>query len=157
MIPRREASNDLYSGLPGELRQELAVHEQALTVPEGTLLLQTGSHPEELMILHSGSVETSIVVAGKPLSLGGAGAGRVFGLQSILAETPNEINVTCLERCEVILVPKKAFLDALRRNPQMYLAVAKLLSADLQKAHGFLRHNGRRHGTRSKSTPRSQK
>jgi CRP-like cAMP-binding protein len=148
---------DLYAGLPDELRQELAVHEQAVTVPAGTALLQCGICPEHLIILHSGSVETSVLVAGKPLSLGVAGVGRVFGLQSILAETPNDTNVTCLERCEVVFVPKKAFLDALRRNPQMYLAVAKLLSADLQKAHGFLRHNGRRAKTRGTSTARSHK
>jgi CRP-like cAMP-binding protein len=148
---------DLYAGLPDELRRELAVHERAVTIPKGTPLLQCGNYPEHLIVLHSGSVETSVVVAGKPLSLGVASAGRVFGLQSILAETPNDINVTCLERCEVILVPRKAFLDALQRNPQMYLAVAKLLSADLQKAHGFLRHNGRRSKTRGTNTPRSHK
>ena len=148
---------DLYACLPDELRQELAVHEQAVTVPEGTSLLQCGSYPEQLIILHSGSVETSVLVAGKPLSLGVAGPGRAFGLQSILAKAPTDTNVTCLEPCEVILVPKKAFLDALHCSPQMYLAVAQLLSADLQKAHGFLRHNGRRSGTRSKSNSRSQK
>jgi CRP-like cAMP-binding protein len=148
---------DLYAGLPDKLRQELAVHEQAVAVPEGTQLLRCGTYPEQLIILHSGSVETSVLVAGKPLSLGVAGAGRVFGLQSILAETATDTSVTCLEQCQVILVPKKAFLDALRRNPQMYLAVAKLLSADLQKAHGFLRHNGRRSGKRGTSTPRSKK
>jgi CRP/FNR family transcriptional regulator, cyclic AMP receptor protein len=149
--------NELYAGLSDELRQELAVHEQAATVPAGTPLLQCGIYPEQLIILHSGSVETSVLVAGKPLSLGVAGAGRVFGLQSILAETPNDTCVTCLERCEVILVPRKAFLDALQRNPQMYLAVAKLLSADLQNAHGFLRHNGRRIKTRGTGPARSHK
>ncbi|HEY6306796.1 MAG TPA: Crp/Fnr family transcriptional regulator [Candidatus Angelobacter sp.] len=148
---------DLYAGLPDKLRQELAVHEQAVTVPEGTALLQCGTYPQQLIILHSGSVETSVLVAGKPLSLGVAGAGRVFGLQSILAKTPTDTSVTCLEECQVILVPKKAFLDALRRNPQMYLAVAKLLSVDLQKAHGFLRRNGRRPGRRGTSIPRSRK
>jgi CRP-like cAMP-binding protein len=152
-----DAMNELYAGLPDELREELAIHEQTVTVPAGTQLLQCGIYPEQLIILHSGSVETSVLVAGKPLSLGVAGAGRVFGLQSILAETPNDTDVTCLERCQVIFVPKKAFLDALQRNPQIYLAVAKLLSADLQKAHGFLRHNGRGSKTRGTSTARSHK
>jgi CRP/FNR family transcriptional regulator, cyclic AMP receptor protein len=149
--------NDLYAGLPDELRQELGVHQQTVTLPAGTPLLQCGTHPEELIILRSGSAETSVLVAGKPLSLGVAGSGRVFGLQSILAETPNDIDVTCLERCQVILVPKKSFLDALQRNPQMYLAVAKLLSADLQNAHGILRHNGRGSKTRGTNTARSRK
>jgi CRP-like cAMP-binding protein len=148
---------DLYTGLPDELLKELAVHEQAVTIPKGTLLLKCGTFPEHLMILHSGSAETSVLVAGKPLSLGVAGAGRVFGLQSILADAPNDTNVICLERCEVILVPKKAFLSALRRNPQMYLAVAKLLSADLQNAHGILRHNGRGSKIRGTNTARSRK
>lgn len=151
MTSKSEASNDLYAGLPDELRQELAVHEHSVTVPKGTPLLQSGSYPEQLTILHSGSVEISVVADGKPLRLGVAGAGRVFGLQSILAEAPTDTNVTCLEQCEVVLVPKRAFLDMLRRNPQMYLAVAKLLRADLEKAHGFLRHNGRGSGRRAKT------
>jgi CRP-like cAMP-binding protein len=50
-----------------------------------------------------------------------------------------EIDVTCLEECEVTLLPCGVFLEVLHHNPEMYFAVVKVLSADLKAVQSILR------------------
>jgi CRP-like cAMP-binding protein len=135
--------NELYSGLSDDVRQELAHHERPATVSRGTPLVQRGILPDQLIILNSGSAEVSVPVGGKTLSLGAAGPGKVFALQSILSGEAPHASVTCLEDCNVTLLPKDAFLGILQRNPQMYLAIIKILSADLANADEVIRDCGR--------------
>lgn len=139
MTQNSKVMNDLYVDLSGEVRQELAKHELIMTAPPGTSLLQRGICPDQLIFLNSGSAETSVQVAGKTMSLGIASPGKVFGLHSILSGAPPDTTVTCLEKCEITLLPKTAFLDMLERNPQMYFAVIKVLSSDLAAADRVIR------------------
>lgn len=149
MTSSSEVINDLYAEFPAEVRQELSGHERTITAPLGSRLLQSGTSPEQLIILNSGSAETSVLAAGKSLSLGIAGPGKIFGLHSIIAGVPPVTNVTCLEQCEVTLLPKKAFLDVLQRYPQMYIAVVKVLSSDLAAADRVIRNYARRSTART--------
>lgn len=129
----------MYDEFPEAVRQELSLHEQTVTVAPGTRLVENGVPAEQLIILITGTAETTIEVSGKHLSLGVAGPGKVFVLHSIIAHAAPEATVTCLQECRVTLVPKEVFLDALTRNPQMYFAVVKVLSSDLAAAHRVLR------------------
>jgi CRP-like cAMP-binding protein len=146
-----EVTNDLYAGFSEQVRRELTKHEQTVTVPRGTRLLQCGTSPDQLIILNSGSAETSVSVAGKNMSLGIARPGKVFGLHSVIAGAPPDTSVTCLEECEVTFLPKTVFLNLLQRNPQMYFAVVKVLSSDLVAADRVIRHYGR--GSTAKASP----
>jgi CRP-like cAMP-binding protein len=136
--------NELYAGLPETVCRELSLHEQTVTVAAGTRLVESGVSAEQLIILVSGTAETTVEVSGKNISLGVAGPGKVFLLHSIIAGAMPEATVTCLQECRVTLVPKDAFLDALARNPQMYLAVVRVLSSDLIVAHRILRDYARK-------------
>lgn len=132
-------TNELYANLSAEVQQELTKQERRATAPKGSRLVQSGVAPDQLIILNSGSVEITVPVAGKTISLGTAGPGEVLGLRSVICGEVPEIDVTCLEECHITLLSREVFLEVLRRNPQMYFAVVKVLSADLQKAHSFLR------------------
>lgn len=134
-----ELQNELYAGLPPSVRQELASREKTVTFARGTRLLEKGVIPQGLIILNSGTAETTVHVAGKDRSLGIAGPGKVFALHSILIGTPPETTVTCLEDCRITILPKDMFLDLLARYPEMYFAVIKVLSADLATADRLLR------------------
>jgi len=138
-----ELKNELYANLSDEVRQELAQHTQTITVARGTSLVKCGIPPYQLVILNSGSAEIYVPAGGKSLSLGVSGPGKVFGLQSILSGEAPHTSVTCLEECEVTLLPKEAFLGVLQRNPQMYFVIAKILSADLASADEVIRGIGR--------------
>jgi CRP-like cAMP-binding protein len=151
-----DPSNELYSGLSPDVLQELGKLAQATTVAQGGKLVRHGVRPEQLIILNSGKVEITVPAEGKTLALGTAGPGKVFALRAIVAGEPSEIEVTALEKCSLTVLPAEAFLSVLRRNPEMYLAVVKVLSGDLQKADSFLRQKARHLPLASGSrTPRS--
>jgi len=112
-------------------------------------LLQCGIPADRLIILNSGSAEISVSIAGKIRSLGVEGPGKVFALDSIISGAALHTSVTCVEECSVTLMPKEGFLEVLRRNPQMYFAVAKVLSSDLAAADRIIRNYARRSTAKS--------
>lgn len=136
--------NELYTGLPAELRKELEKHEQDISVPRGYRLLQHHVPPGRLLILNSGTVEISVPCRGHEVLLGTAGPGKVFGMRATMTGEAPEINVTCLQQCEIAVIPAEDFTAVLRDNPQMYFAVAKVLSADLKIADQLIRNCARR-------------
>jgi CRP-like cAMP-binding protein len=132
-------TNELYANLYPEVLQQLARHERPAAVPRGGRLLTYEVPLEELIIVNSGSAEVTIPVNGRNISVGIVGPGKVLGLRSVICGEAPEVDVTCLEPCDITLLSKDTFLEVLRRNPQMYFAVVKVLSADLKKAHVVLR------------------
>lgn len=150
-----ELENELYSGLSEAVRQELSRHEETATVSRGIRLIQRGVPPQELIILSSGTAETTVPVAGKDASLGTAGPGKVFALHSIMTGAPPETTVTTLEECRVTRVPREVFLEVLVRHPEMYFAVVKVLSADLATADRLIRDCARGFQTKAGVTVRS--
>lgn len=134
-----EPTNELYSSLSPDIRLELGKLAQATTAAQGSKLVRHGVRPEQLIILNSGKVEITVPADGKTLTLGTAGPGKVFALRAIVAGEAAEVDVTALEQCNLTVLPAEEFLNVLRRNPEMYLAVVRILSGDLRKADSFLR------------------
>ena len=132
-------TNELYANLSTEVLQQLTNEERSATVPPGSKLIEHEISPNQLIILNSGLAEITVTIAGKPISLGTVGSGNVLGLRSIMCGEVPEIDVTCLEECDITLLQRDTFLEVLRRNPEMYLAVVKVLSADLKRVQSFLR------------------
>src|SRR5215472_4350258 len=118
-------TNELYANLSAQVQQQLINQERTVTVSPRTKLIQYGVPPKQLIIVNSGLAEITVPVAGKPVSLGTAGPGKVLGLRSIMCGEVPEIDVTSLEECDITLLSRDAFLDVLRRNPEMYFAVVK--------------------------------
>jgi CRP-like cAMP-binding protein len=137
-------TNELYANLPDEVQQQLIDRQRSASFSRGDKLIQFGVSPAELVIVNSGLAEITVPIAGKLVSLGTAGPGRVLGLHSVMCGEGPEINVTCLDECEVTLVPAELFREVLLHNPQMYFAVSKVLSADLKAMQSFLREKTRR-------------
>lgn len=137
-------TNELYASLPSEIREELERHESHVTMARGQRLLECGVLPQQIMILSSGTVEISVPSAEDEVSLGIAGPGKVFGMRAAVSGEGPEIDVTTLENCEVTVIPAPEFLNVLQNNPQMYFAVAKVLSADLKIADQLIRNCARR-------------
>lgn len=130
--------------LSPELRAELARAERSMTVPVGTALIQQGVFPEHLVIVNSGKVAVTLNCTHKSASLDYSQAGKVFGMRALVSGELPEIDVTCLEPCSITTVPRDIFLGLLKTNPEIYFAVAKVLSSDLQIADRILRNNSRR-------------
>lgn len=144
LVSRRdEGTNELYCSLSAELRRELQQYEENRTVPQGTRLVQHQVVPQHLVILNDGSAEISLPADGKDLLLGTAQTGKVLGMREIVSGEGPEVDVVCLEDCNVTLVPRDEFLALLRVNPQIYFAIAKVLSSDLSLANQVIRRSRR--------------
>ena len=144
----KSATNELYASLAPEIRQELESHERHVVMARGQRLLECGVLPHQIMILNSGIVEISVPTPEEEVSLGTAGPGRVFGMRAVISGETPEIDVTPLENCDVTVIPGPDFLEVLRNNPQIYFAVAKVLSADLKIADQLIRNCARRNPIR---------
>lgn len=144
IIPASQPANELYTGLPAELRKELEGHEQDMKVPRGYRLLEHHVPAGRLIILNSGVVEISVPCGGREVLLSKAGPGKVFGMRAAISGEVPEINVTCLEECQIAVIPAEIFNGLLRDNPQMYFAVARVLSGDLKIADQLIRSCARR-------------
>jgi CRP-like cAMP-binding protein len=134
-----ETANELYGMLSPELRTELAQYERSVTVPEGTNLIKRGVPPEQLVIINSGKVEITLACIRQSVSLGCAEAGKVFGMRAVVSGELPEADVTSVEDCHITLIPRDAFLKTVRQHPQLYFAIAKVLSNDLVLANRFLK------------------
>src|SRR6185437_16268460 len=137
-------TNELYSGLGPDLQRELAQHEQRITAPKGSPLIQHGVLPDHLVILNSGTVRVSISCKQHAVSITTEQAGKVFGMRAAISGELPEIDVTCVEPCTITTLPRDVFLELLKNHPEVYFAVAKVLSADLQIADHILRSHSRR-------------
>jgi CRP-like cAMP-binding protein len=138
-VVARENMNELYASLAAEIRQQLERYEQIKAVSAGTRLISEGIPTEHLIIIRSGSAEVSLSSAGKEIPVGIARTGKVLGLRSVVFEDVTEISVTTLEECAITLIAKDKFIRVLKQNPQVYLAVVKVLSADLNMVNDLLR------------------
>src|SRR5262245_13910442 len=137
-------TNELYAMLPLDVCGQLEKHEQPMTVPEGTRLIQHGVFPKGLVVLNSGTVQVSVPCPRRSASVTTAQPGKVFGMRAAISGELPDIDVTCLEPCRVTIVPRDAFLSILKDHPEVYFAVARVLSADLQMATQMLRNYSRR-------------
>lgn len=142
-VQPNQASNELYDNLPSEVRCELEEYQKLRVFPAGTQLLAGDAPAEHVIILNQGTVEISVLTANGPISLAVKGAGSVFGLRSIFSESCPEINVICMETCVVSLLPRQEFLKIVNQHPEIYLAAARILSADLNMAIDVLRQSVR--------------
>jgi len=86
--------NELYANLSAPVLQQLSGEERSATVSRGSKLIQYRVSPNQLIILNSGLAEITVPVAGKPVSVGTAGPGKVLGLRSIMCGEVSEIEVT---------------------------------------------------------------
>jgi CRP-like cAMP-binding protein len=141
---KEQAVNELYEGLSPEAVEALKKHERAVVFPAGSKLIEHGVMPENLLIVNSGSVDIAVPAAATHVSLGSAGPGKVFGMRATMTGELPEIDVTCLDECQVSLISKEEFKALLQSYPNLYFSVARVLSADLKIADQLIRDCSRR-------------
>lgn len=135
--------NELYAGLAEQLVTELRGMEETKAFGARSRLLSFGEVPSHLMILKEGKAEILLHCSKRAISLDTAAPGKVFGLKAIMTGDSAETDVVCVTPCVLTLIPAARFLALLRRHPEIYYMVAKILSADLQRADKVLKHTAR--------------
>ncbi len=96
-----------------------AVIYKAGEVPQGAYVLIEGT----IRARHEGAE------AGKPYAL--SEPGSVISPTSLILDKPRPVTFTAITDCEMLFVPRSAFLKLVRQNPELAARAAKRIEQDL--------------------------
>ena len=116
----------------------------------GMLAMKHGEDPERLVILHSGEVRLSLPSQGDSVFLGTAGPGKVLGLRCLISGERPDIDALCVCDCRVAIISKTCFMELVKSHPEIYFAIAKILSSDLELAEHHLKTTSRAYARRAR-------
>lgn len=135
----RPHTNELYELLSATICRELLSLEKQIKVPGGAKLVGYGVPPENVIIIKQGTAQVSVQTGQKEVRLALAGRGKVLGLHTLVSGTWPGIEVRSQEPCTLGLIPLQEFKRVLKRYPEIYRAISRILTADLKTAENVLR------------------
>ncbi len=117
------------------LKTLLAPYARRRTFPSGTLLWREGDDAGLLVALESGRVKIHRVLPnGNPVTIFIFGPGDVFGFMPFLDGHPYPANAQALEDATALVVSRSDLRAAFERDPQVALALVRLLATRLREA-----------------------
>lgn len=116
-------------------RLRLAALAQRLRQPAGAVIFFQGDAPDALYVVRRGAVRiVQQVPDGRELQLGVLRTGVAFGEIALLDGAPRTATAVVLRDAELVRIPRVAFLDAVRSNPDLALAVIRVLCGRVRSA-----------------------
>ncbi len=135
MVTRPPALSEERERLAREIRALLAPYAHHRTIEAGSLLWREGDDSGILVALESGRVKIF-----RDLPTGGAvtlylfGPGDVFGFMPFLDGQPYPASAQALDEATALIVSRTDLRAAFERDPQVALAIVKLLATRLREA-----------------------
>jgi CRP/FNR family transcriptional regulator, cyclic AMP receptor protein len=125
----------LFGALPEEQLALLANFTVTRQYPRGMLVLATGTEPDSLYAILSGSVKVTMAdEEGEEVILAILQAGEYFGEMAIIDEHPRSANIVTLEQCELAVVEKREFMRCLATNADLTVRIMRNLVKRLREA-----------------------
>lgn len=113
----------------------LASCVQHRSYPRGALILRAGEETDALYIILSGRVKVLIPdEEGREVILTLMGAQDFVGEMGLLDDLPSSATVETLEPCEMLRIPRMAFLSCLENNGEVAMQVLRNLVKRLRDA-----------------------
>jgi len=101
----------------------------------GTAILRAGEETDALYIIIAGRVKVLIPdEEGREVILAMMGAQEFFGEMGLLDDLPSSATVETLEPCEMLRIPRAAFLSCLQGNGEVAMHVLRHLVGRLREA-----------------------
>jgi len=120
---------------PAEVENILA-HAVTRRVPRGTVVLRKGDPGRSMLLILRGRMRiSSMLPAGREVTLNVVGPGEAIGEMSLLDGEERSADVTALEDCMVLAIERARFLRLLRENPDLCLRLIAMLSRRLRGAN----------------------
>ena len=149
-VVRALAAVELFAALPESTLADVARHVRVRVVTRGEIVVREGDPGDGLLVLVSGSLSFSRIGAGgERVVLHVQRAPHSLGEVSLLDGQPRSLTVEALERCTLLLLPRKAFLELVRTEPALLDALLRQLGqmvrrlSDQTSDHVFLDLGGR--------------
>jgi CRP/FNR family cyclic AMP-dependent transcriptional regulator len=103
--------------------------------PRHSLMVRANEKSNTLYVLLSGKAKVSIDDGhGREVTLGIIGPSEFFGEFSFIDEKPRSANVQALEPCEVLCIPKPAFMACLAQNFDAMMVMLRDVVGRLREA-----------------------
>lgn len=120
----------LFAGLGAEALQTVEQHAALRTVRKNTVVIQRGDESNSLYVVLTGRLKVCVAGdVGKEVILNTLGPGDHFGELAILGDMPRTATVVSLEDSRLLTLSRTAFLELVREQPDIALAVIRSLIA----------------------------
>lgn len=124
-------SNPLFANLSARTLEALARASRLKHEQQGEIIFFHDDPPEAAYIVHSGSVDIILTSPdGRQLVINRMTPGECFGELALVTGQPRSANAVAGEDCELLIIPRKAFLDALENEAHL---TRKLLETTAQR------------------------
>ncbi|MGE0101044.1 MAG: Crp/Fnr family transcriptional regulator [Blastocatellales bacterium] len=107
--------------------------------PQGTLLFIEGQDPKGVFVLCSGRAKLTISSGNGKSLMRVAEAGEILGLGATISGRPYEVSAEMMDGGQVNFIKRENFLEFLRRDVDVSLRMAQLLSREYFKVHEQVR------------------
>jgi anion transporter len=121
---------DLFAGLDRVVLAKLAAHLQPQSFKAGDVIFRQSEPGDAFYLVASGSVGVFTADKGQVRVLQ---AGEPFGEMALLTNSPRTATITATADCEVLRLERASFLDLVRQQPSVALAIAATLSRRLAR------------------------
>lgn len=134
------ATVPLFASLPTHVRRELAQASAWVHLAGGQYLFRQGDHADALALVGSGRL---LVIDEGDGTLGGDGPDQVIGVLArgswvgelaLLTGARRSATIQALRDSQLLVVPEAAFRRVLEREPELGVAIARVLAEQLQAA-----------------------
>ena len=120
-----------------DLRDLLVIRE----VGSGTPLFRSGDKGDAMYLIETGRVRISVKdTAGHDLTLAELAGGDFFGEMALLDGKPRSADATVVEEARLAILSRRDFLDFVRRNPDIALAMLSAITHRLRRTDELLRN-----------------
>ena len=114
--------------------------EQIERWPAGEVIFREGDLPRGIFVLYSGTID--LIFSGRngiSKSLRTATPGAIVGLSDAIGNKPHDCTATTRSAVMIGYVPIDALRRQLEETPELWLSIAKLLSADVDSCWASMR------------------
>ncbi len=125
----------LFSGLPDQDVQSLLKLAMPRNFAKNALVIREGAEGESLFIVTVGKVKVYLNDDnGKEIILSVLGPGDFIGELALIDDDSRSASVMTMEPSEFLVLPKAAFRDHLRKNPDLAMNIMRVLATRLRAA-----------------------
>ena len=133
-VMKQLATIPLFQGLPSENHQQLASIVVQRSYKKNQAIFAEGDDGDGFQVVISGRVKVfKISHEGKEQILHILGPGEPFGEVAVFAGEHFPAHAQAMEETRSFFIPRRAFIDLIKKNPSLAMSMLAMLSRRLRK------------------------
>jgi CRP-like cAMP-binding protein len=125
---------DLWSDLPPQVKELFQSQSGSVQIKRGSVVYRQGDSPKGIYFVQGGLVGlTKIGISGKEHLLRFFRVGQFFGHRALFSAENYHGSAVALEETTLQMVPKATVLEAIKKHPELLLAVVQVLARELRR------------------------